>query len=338
MVAGAVARRRVRMKQGRVILNEEETGMEHSVGIDVAKERLEVAVYPSGERLRVSNDEAGHEELVRQMRQWAPTRIVLEASGGIETAVVGALAAVGLPVVVVNPRQVRDFAKAVGQLAKTDGLDAQVLARFAASVQPAVRALPDAAAQELSALVARRRQVVEMLTAEKNRLGSSPRRIRRSITTHIAWLEKQLAGVDRDLDDTIRRSPVWCEKDDLLRSVPGIGPVMSRTMLARLPELGRLGRRQIAALVGVAPFNRDSGTLRGRRVVCGGRADVRSPLYMATLAATRYNPVIRTFYGHLVAAGKRRKVAVVACMRKLLTILNAILKHRTPWTAMSQRA
>jgi transposase len=296
------------------------------VGIDVSKDRLDVALRPSGDRWAVANEEPGLATLVERVRGLSPTLIVLEATGGLEAPLTGALAAAGLPVVVVNPRQVRDFAKATGKLAKTDALDASVLAQFAEVIRPALRPLPDAATQALSALLAHRRQLIEMLTAEQNRLGTAPPPVRTGIRAHIAWLARQLARTDDDLAQAIRESPVWREKDDLLQSAPGVGPVLATTLLAGLPELGTLSRQQVAALVGVAPLNRDSGTLRGRRRVWGGRAHVR-----AALTATRYNPVIRAFYARLCAAGKAKKVALTACMRKLLTILNAMLKHRTPW-------
>ncbi len=266
-------------------------------------------------------------------------QIVLEATGGWEVALAGALATAGLPVAVVNPRQVRDFARSTGTLAKTDRLDAQLLAQFADAVRPEPRPLPDAQAQELTALLQRRRQLVEMLTAEKNRLTFAARRIRPQLQAHIEWLHKQLAQFDDDLRQLVRASPLWREKDDLLRSAPGVGPVLSTTLLAALPELGRLTRQQIAALVGVAPLNRDSGTLRGRRTVWGGRAHVRAVLYMSTLVATRHNPVVAAFYRRLRAAGKAPKLALTACMRKLLTILNAMLKHHTRWApALAQPA
>lgn len=261
--------------------------------------------------------------------------IVLEATGGLEVPLTSALAAAGLPVVVVNPRHVRDFAKASGQLAKTDALDAQTLAQFAEVMRPTPRPLPDAQAQALAALLTRRRQLVEMLTAEKNRLRTAAPPIRKSVRAHIAWLERELTHTDTDLAQAIRQSPVWQEKDGLLRSVPGVGSVLTTTLLANLPELGTLTHKQIAALVGVAPLNRDSGTLRGRRTVWGGRAQVRAVLYMGAIVAARFNPVIRAFYQRLRAAGKAKKVALVACMHKLLTILNAILKHRTPWRVSS---
>ena len=301
------------------------------VGIDVAKATLDVAVRPAGEQWSTSNDEAGIGALVARLRPLAPTLIVLEATGGFETAVVAAVAAAGLAVVVANPRQVRDFARATGQLAKTDALDAQVLALFAERVRPEPRPLPDAAVQALDALLTRRRQLLEMLVAEQNRLGFAAAAVRRDITQHIHWLQRRLRDVDGDLEQAVRSSPVWRLKEDLLRSVPGVGPVVSRTLLGELPELGTLSHKQIAALVGVAPRARDSGTLRGKRIVWGGRASVRAVLYMAALVATRHNPVIRAFYQRLRTAGKPAKVALVACMRKLLAILNAILRTATPW-------
>jgi transposase len=300
------------------------------VGIDVSKDHLDVALRPSAARWAVANDEAGIATLVERVRALAPTLIALEATGGLELPLTGALA-VDLPVVVVNPRQVRDFAKATGQLAKTDAIDAAVLAHFAEAVRPALRPLPDAATQALSALMMRRRQLIEMRTAEQNRLGSAPASVRSRIRAHLTWLTRELAHLDDDLAQTIRESPVWREKDALLQSTPAVGPVLARTLLAALPELGTLNRKQLAALVGVAPLNRDSGTLRGRRIVWGGRAHVRAALYMSALVATRYNPVIRVFYQRLCAAGKVKKVALTACMHKLLTILNTMLKHGTRW-------
>ena len=299
------------------------------VGIDVSKDRLDVALRPTSDRWALANDEPGIARLVERLRGLSPTLIVLEATGGLAVPLTSAVAAAGLPVVVVNPRQVRDFAKATGKLAKTDALDAAVLAQFAEAVRPALRPLPDAATQALSALLARRRQLIEMLTAEKNRLGSALPPVRPGIRAHISWLERRLAALDADLAQAIRESPVWREKDDLLQSVPGVGPVLATTLLASLPELGTLTRQQIAALVGVAPLNRDSGAWRGKRRVWGGRAPVRAALYMSALVATRFNPVLRAFYQRLCAAGKAKKVALTACMRKLLTILNAMLKYRT---------
>jgi len=269
--------------------------------------------------------------LVERLRHRQPAGLVLEATGGLEVPLASALAVAGIPVAVVNPRQVRDFAKATGQLAKTDAIDAQTLARFAEAVRPAPRPLPDEAAQAFSALLTRRRQLIEMLVAEQNRMQRAPRPIQQQIQAHVTWLKQQLAALDEDLTHRIQSTPIWREQEDLLRSVPGIGPVVSRTLLAELPELGTLTHKQIAALVGVAPLNRDSGTLRGRRTTWGGRAVVRAALYMSTLVATKHNPVIKVFYQRLRAAGKAPKVALVACMRKLVTILNAIVKHRTPW-------
>ena len=301
------------------------------VGIDVAKVRVDVAIRPGGDRCEVSNDEAGIAALVVQMQELNPAALVLEASGGLELPLVAALATASLPVVVVNPRQVRDFAKATGRLAKTDALDAAVLAHFAEAVRPPLRPLRDAETQDLNSLVTRRQQVVAMLVAERNRLSSAAMAVRPRVEAHILWLRQELDDLDNNLRDTLRRSPVWREKDDLLRSVPGIGEQISLTLLAYLPELGTLNRRQIAALVGVAPFNRDSGSLRGKRTVWGGRAGVRSALYMGAMVASRHNPVIRDFYQRLLSAGKPKKAALTACMRKLLTILNSMLKNSTSW-------
>ncbi len=284
------------------------------VGIDVAKAQVDIAVRPTGACWTTPQTEAGIQDVVARLQTLAPTLVVLEATGGLERGVTAALATARLPIAVVNPRQVRDFAKATGRLAKTDRLDAQVLAHFAEAVRPQPRPLPAEQAQVLSAHLARRRQLVEMLTAERNRLGTAPRPVRQRIQTHIAWLEQELREVEDDLGTTLRASPLWREQDDLLRSVPGVGPVLSITLLAELPELGTLNRKQIAALVGVAPLNRDSGTLRGRRTVWGGRARVRAVLYMATLVAVRHNPVLRAFYDRLRTAGKPPKVALTACM------------------------
>jgi transposase len=302
------------------------------VGIDVSKARLDVAIRPTGERESVANDKAGIKDLVKRLAKIQPALIVLEATGGLERPVTHALAGADLPVVVVNPRQVRDFAKATGQLAKTDSIDADVLARFAEAVRPALRPLPDAVTLELRALTARRRQIIEMIGAERNRLATASKAVRKRIDAHIGWLEQELERADKDLDRSIQHSPIWKENEDLLLSVPGIGPVTSHTLLAELPELGELDRKQISALAGLAPFNRDSGSLKGRRSIWGGRAPVRSALYMATLVATRRNSVIRDFYKRLRAKGKVFKVALVACMRKLLTILNSMIKHKTRWS------
>jgi transposase len=307
------------------------------VGIDVAKAELVIAARPSGERWTVANDERGVKALVDRLTEERPELIVLEATGGYELLCVAALAAAALPVVVVNPRQVRDFAKATGQLAKSDRLDADILALFAERVRPTVRPIADAEAQELDALLARRRQLLEMLQAERNRAGQvfgrGKRLVKKSLKAHITFLERELRMADTDLGTMVRESPAWRERDDLLQSVPGVGPVLSLTLLADLPELGRLSRREIAKLVGVAPLSRDSGTLRGRRFVQGGRATVRGVLYMAALVATRRNALIRAFYQRLVAAGKPKKLALVACMRKLLTMLNVIVRTNTPWHA-----
>ena len=302
------------------------------IGIDVSKARLDVAIRPSAEKLSVSNDEAGIQALVTRLSEIKPALIVLEATGGLERSVSGALGSAQLPVVVVNPRQVRDFAKALGQLAKTDRIDAEVLARFAEAIRPPLRPLPDKVSLELRSLIARRRQLIEMMVAEKNRLSAASKAVRKRIEAHIRWLETELDRADKDLDHSIRQSPIWCENEDLLRSVPSVGPVVSRTLLAELPELGRLNRKQIAALVGIAPLNCDSGTFRGRRGIWGGRATVRAVLYMAALVASRRNSVIRNFYKRLRDKGKAPKVALVACMHKLLTILNAMIKHKTRWS------
>ena len=311
------------------------------VGIDVAKAELVVSVLPSAQRFAVTNDEVGVRTLVERLRPVAPQLVVLEATGGYELLAVAALAAAALPVVVVNPRQVRDFAKATGQLAKTDRIDADILARFADVVRPEVRIIPDAAAHELDALLTRRRQLLEMLQAERNRVGqvfgTGKKQVRKSLKSHITFLERELRTTDTELGEMVRQSPVWRERDELLRSVPGVGPVLSRTLLADLPELGRLSRRAVAKLVGVAPLSRDSGTMRGRRFVQGGRAAVRGVLYMAALVATRRNLIIREFYLRLVAAGKPKKLALVACMRKLLTILNTMVRTNTTWSVKAAK-
>ncbi len=299
------------------------------VGVDVAKARLDVFIQPRGESFSVANDERGISELLRRLEP--ADLVIIEATGGLEVAVAGALATAGIAVAVVNPRQVRDFARATGRLAKTDALDAQVLARFGAAVKPQVRPLRDAQAQALEALVNRRRQLVEMLTAEKNRRANSPKVIHQSIDEHIRWLEKRLSGLDDELAGVVRETPIWRERDELLRSMPGVGKVLSTTLLAHLPELGALNRKQIAALAGLAPFNRDSGSLRGSRCIWGGRAQVRRVLYMAVLTAVRSNPVIKNFYAQLRERGKCPKSALTACMRKLLVILNAMLHNQTPW-------
>lgn len=302
------------------------------IGIDVSKQSLDVAVRPGGEQWRENNSKRGIDSLVDKLQRLSPTLVVLEATGGLQRPAVAALVLAGVPVAVVNPRQARDFTKAIGRLAKTDSLDAAVLAHFAEAVRPQPRPLPDATTRSLDDLVTRRRQLVQMRTAERNRLSCSPaRRVAKGIEAHIRWLEKQLAKLDDDMDELLRSSPVWLEKEQLLRSVPGVGPITSRTLLAQLPELGSLSSKQIAALVGVAPLNRDSGSSRGKRTIWGGRSAVRTSLYMATLVAVRFNPILQAFHQRLVAAGKKPKVALVACMRKLLVILNAMVKHGTPW-------
>jgi transposase len=308
------------------------------VGIDVARAELVVVVRPSSESWAIENNDAGVKRLAAQLSQSAPTLIVLEATGGYEIPCVAALAAAGLPVVVVNPRQVRDFAKSTGQLAKTDHIDAGVLALFAERIRPAPGILPDEATRDLDAVLTRRRQLLEMLQAEKNRLGQAlgrnNRPVKQSLKKHITYLERELAMADTDLGDMVRQSPMWRERDDLLQSVPGVGPVVSRTLLAELPELGRLNRRAIAKLVGIAPMNHDSGTWRGRRAIKGGRRTVRAALYMAALVATRRNIVIKVFYQRLLASGKPKKLALVACMRKLLTILNHMARTGTRWAPL----
>jgi len=302
------------------------------VGIDVSKARLEVALGAAGELLSVEHEPRAIAALVKRLLQVRPARVVLEATGGLETTAVAELGAAGLPVVVVNPRQVRDFARATGQLAKTDALDARMLALFAERIRPEPRPLPSEQERELKALLARRRDLVEMLSAERNRYANAPKLLRKELAAHIRWLEARLKERDRDLDRMLRGSPLWREREDLLRGVPGIGPVLCATLLAELPELGRLGRREIAKLVGVAPLNRDSGAMRGKRTVWGGRAPVRAALYMATLSATRCNPPLAAFYRRLRERGKPAKVALTAAMRKLLITLNAMLKHRSTWS------
>jgi transposase len=301
------------------------------VGIDVAKRRVDVATEPATAPTQFPQTEAGHTALVAQLQRQAPALIVVEATGGYETAVVTALAAADLPVVVVNPRQARAFAQAIGRLAKTDAIDAAVLALLAARLQPARRPLPDAAQQALKARVARRRQVLEMITAEQRRLPQADAAVRPDIEAHIAYLHQRARDLDRDLRTLITESPHWRATDALLQSVPGIGPTTAATLIADLAELGHLAPRPLAALVGVAPLNHDSGTSHAPRLIWGGRAPVRRTLYMATLVATRHNPVIKAFYQRLLAAGKPRKLALVAAMHKLLTILNAMVKTQRPW-------
>jgi transposase len=301
------------------------------VGIDVSKAWLDLAVIPNGNSESFPNDEDGVARLADFVKPVCPTLVVLEATGGLETAAVGVLAERGLPVVVVNARQVRDFAKATGKLAKTDAIDARIIARFGEAVQPEIRPLKGPETQELAALSARRRQIVGMMVSEKNRFAMASKWARYDIQEHIAWLEKRLDELNAKLDEAIKGSPLWRENDNLLRSVPGVGPVLSATLLADLPELGTLSRRKIAALVGVAPLNRDSGLFRGRRKVWGGRANIRSVLYMSAMTASRFNPTIKELYLRLCNSGKQHKVAITACMRKLLTILNAMIRDRSPW-------
>ena len=308
-----------------------ETYGEKFIGIDVSKERLDVGIRPEGKHWSLANEEGEICSLVKILVKLKPSLIVVEATGGFQNVVVAKLAAAALPVAVVNPRQVRDFAKATGHLAKTDAIDALILAHFGEALRPEVRMLKDEQTQQLTALMTRRRQVVDMITAEKNRLPTSPKEIRKEIRKHIQWLQGRLNVMNNQLEDAIKNSPVWREKDDILRSFPGVGPVVSVSLLAGLPELGILNRKKLAALVGVAPLNRDSGGYRGARSVWGGRGQVRSVLYMATISAARNNPVIREFYQRLIGSGKKPKVALTACMRKFLTILNAMVKNGTRW-------
>jgi transposase len=303
------------------------------VGIDVSKKTLDVAVRPGGEQWSVKNDDEGLRALCERLGTLKPQLVVLEATGGLDAPIVTALAVAGLPAVVVNPRQVRQFAGALNRLAKTDAIDAQVIAHFAEAVKPEVRPLPDADAQRFSELLARRRQVVEMIAAEKNRLHTAAtKQVKQRISYHLHFLKEELKSIDQDLDGQIRESPIWREKDDLLQSVPGVGPAVSRMLIGELPELGHLSGKQIAALVGVAPFNRDSGATRGKRSIWGGRRHVRAMLYMAAVTAARCNPVLQRFYKSLRTAGKPARVALTACIRKLLVMLNAMVRDNRPWT------
>jgi transposase len=301
------------------------------IGIDVSKENLDLAESVRKQVRRFHNTATGIGKLVDYLMTVNPTLVVMEATGGYEIPVAAALAEAGIPTAIMNPRQVRDYARSTGRLAKTDAIDARILVDFGAAVRPEARPLADVQTQELKEILARRRQLNEMITAEKNRLQRARGALRDHIKAHIVWMEKEMLDMDSALRHFIEESPMWREKDNLLKSVPGIGPVLSSTLLAELPELGRLNRKQIAALVGVAPLNRDSGKMRGKRSVWGGRAGVRAALYMGTLVATRFNPVIRRFYERLTAAGKAKKVAIVACMRKLLTILNVMIRHHSTW-------
>ena len=302
-------------------------------GVDVSKESLDMVVYSTGQIHSFTNDEAGIVGAITWLKQVDPDITVMEATGGLEVSLYVALQEANLPVAVINPRQIRDFAKSMGILAKTDKMDAKVLARYAATVQPEVRPLPDEEARQLNTLVTRRRQLVEMIIAESNRLPTTrDKTMKQRIHAHIDWLKQELADIDKGISQMIQHNPVWREKDKLLQSVPGVGPVLSTTLIAQLPELGSLNRKKIATLVGVAPLNRDSGKHRGERSIWGGRCSVRGPLYMATLTATRFNPTIRSFYNRLVDNGKAKKVALTACMRKLLIMLNVMLKHNSFWS------
>lgn len=309
--------------------------MEIFVGIDVSKAWLDVAVHKQNEEFRVSNDNVGIADLVERLKKMGPTLIVLEPTGGFEMLVVAEMTRAGLPLAVVNAKRVRDFARATGQLAKTDKLDAKVLAHFASAIRPAVRTLRSEEEEQLTALLTRRRQVVDMLTVEKNRLVTVRAKMRSDIEAHVDWLSASLKELDKEIEDFVKGSPVWKAKDALLQSVPGVGPVTSATMLGMLPELGILNRQEIAALVGVAPINKDSGRKQGRRRVYGGRADVRSVLYMAALAAKKFNPVLAKFYDRLLKQGKEKKVALTACMRKLLVILNSMMRTNEPWRSQT---
>lgn len=303
-----------------------------TVGIDVSKDHLDVAVRPSGEAFAVERNASGLDRLTGRLRELSPQIVALEATGGFETVAAAALAAVGLPVVVVNPAQVRAFAKALGQRAKTDPIDALVIAHFAEATKPLVRPLPDEATRLLADLVARRRQIIDMIGAERQReKRMTLPRLKKSIARLVKALEKELTSLDADIDDAVRGSPAWREKENLLASVPGVGPVIARTLIADLPELGRLNRKEIAALAGLAPFTRQSGQWRGRSFIGGGRTTVRTALFMGALVAKKYNPVLKAFFDRLVAAGKPKMVALIAVARKLLTILNAILRDNRPW-------
>ena len=301
------------------------------VGIDVSKDRLDVALRPTEEVFVVDRNAAGLAALIERLRPLAPALIALEATGGFETVVAAALAAAGLPLVVVNPAQVRAFARAIGQRAKTDAIDAAVIAHFAAATRPAPRPLPDEATRLLADLVTRRRQIIDMIGAERQRERRAPRRLKKSITRLLKALERELSSVDADIDDAVRGSAIWRETEDLLASVPGVGPVIARTLIAELPELGRLDRKKIAALAGLAPFTRQSGQWRGKSFIGGGRTSVRAALFMGAMVARRHNPILKAFFERLVAAGKPRMVALIAVARKLLTILNAILRDQKPW-------
>jgi transposase len=326
------------MMQGRAKKEKSPMTEEVCVGVDVAKNILDVADSKSNEARQFNNDQKGITSAVRYIAGLKPAKIILEATGNYEMPLAALLQDSRLPVVIVNPRQVRDFARATGVLAKTDRIDARILALFGLHIKPEVRLLPDQKAREMGNLLARRRQLIEMLTAEHNRVLQADDSIRPGIEIHIKWLEEAISTINDDLDRQIRSSPSWCEKDNLLKSVPGVGKVVSTTLLIELPEMGQLNRRKIAALVGVAPLNRDSGTMRGKRTVWGGRAKLRAVLYMAALVGVRRNPIIAAFYQRLLNAGKAKKVALVACMRKLLTILNAMIRSKTVWQIVAVEA
>jgi transposase len=320
---------KARIPQGREM--EEPMSTEYFVGIDVSKDTLDVCVYPTQDTFRVPNSPDGLGELIKRLKPIEPQLIVFEATGGYETLAVSSLAVAGLPVVVVNPRQIRDFAKSIGRLAKTDVIDAGVIARFASAVRPELRPLKDSPSQELTGLVTRRRQIVDMIVAETNRLNAATRRNRRDIQAHIRWLQKRQDQIDDEIKRDIKNSPLWRTTDQILQSTSGVGPATSSTLISCVPELGQLNHKKIACLIGVAPLNRDSGRFKGRRMIWGGRAQVRAVLYMSTLSAIRFNPIIRQFYQRLREAGKCFKVAMVACMRKLLVILNAMVRNQTKW-------
>lgn len=304
---------------------------EHFVGVDVSKDKLDVAVYPTNQLFNFDNDQSGSEELVQILQELQPLLIVFESTGGYELLAVTTLYAAKLPVVIINARQIRNFAKSVGKLAKTDTIDARVIAHYASAVRPELRPLKDKVTQELTALVKRRRQIVEMIVAESNRLASAAKQSHRDIKTHIRWLKKRLDQIDNNIKGQIRKSPIFFKKDKILQSTPGVGPTTAATLISGVPELGTMDRKKIACLVGLAPLNRDSGRFRGRRMIWGGRAHVRSSLYMSTLSAIQFNPIIRQFYNRLRDAGKCNKVAMTACMRKLLTILNAMVRDQRSW-------
>ena len=304
------------------------------IGIDVGKTRLDMEAYPGTHPASFSNDDTGRAQFIEALKGLHPKLIVIEATGGLESPVASELATAGLAVAVINPRQARDFAKALGVLAKTDQVDALVLARFAEAIKPAVRPLKSSEVMALESVLTRRGQIVEMITAGSNRQAQAPSKIAKQIAQHLIWLKKRLDKADHDLDDAIQRGPLWQAKARIITSIPGVGRVTATSLLAELPELGQLSRREISALVGVCPFNRDSGGHRGRRAIWGGRAGIRAVLYMAALVSSRYNPVIKAFYQRLLAAGKVKKVALVACMRKLLVILNAMVKSNTPWRSV----